>query len=97
MDVLASIDQQRADLLPNQGIAQKRLYCSLVCVGLVSINHLLKQPGFRLAEDVLKNERRPINVRLESGKSAHQSFPFVTVTHVDLTAPPTHRLFPITL
>ena len=74
-----------------------RVHCSLLRFGLVSINYLLKQPNFRLAEDVLKNERRPINVRLESGKSTHQSFLLVTLTHTDLTAPPTHRLFPITL
>jgi len=64
VDVLANIDQQRADLLPNQ----------------VNINYLLKQPIFRTAEDILKNYKRPINIRFES----------------DLTAPPTHRLFPIT-
>ncbi|CAF2512289.1 unnamed protein product [Rotaria sp. Silwood2] len=46
----------------------------------VNINFLLKQPIFRTAEDILKNYNRPINVRFES----------------DLTAPPTHRLFPIT-
>ncbi|CAF3564773.1 unnamed protein product [Rotaria socialis] len=47
----------------------------------VNINYLLKQPIFRTAEDILKNYSRPINIRFES----------------DLTAPPTHRLFPITL
>ncbi|UJR30561.1 hypothetical protein I4U23_018090 [Adineta vaga] len=45
-----------------------------------NINYLLKQSMFRTAEDILKNYQRPINVRFES----------------DLTAPPTHRLFPIT-
>ncbi|CAF0951046.1 unnamed protein product [Adineta ricciae] len=44
-----------------------------------NINYLLKQPIFQTAEDILKNYQRPINVRFES----------------DLTAPPTHRLFPI--
>ena len=52
IDVLANIDQQRADLLPNQ----------------VNVNYLLKQPVFRSAEDILKNYQRPINLRFESGE-----------------------------
>jgi len=35
---------------------------------LANINYLLKQPIFRTAEDILKNYKRPINIRFESGK-----------------------------
>lgn len=83
IDILANIDQQRADLLPNQ----------------VSINYLLKQPVFRTAEDILKNYQRPINIRFESGEFDTEMFRrrfFFSSSHLDIIAPPTHRLFPIT-
>ena len=67
VDVLANFDQQRPDLLPNQGDQKKEVYLSDFSL-LVNINYLLKQPIFRTAEDILKNYYRPINVCFESGK-----------------------------
>lgn len=66
----------------------------------MNINFLLKQPIFRTAEDILKNYNRPINIRFESGKYNYFIFClikilFLDLFSIDLTAPPTHRLFPI--
>jgi hypothetical protein len=64
----------------------------------VNINYLLKQPIFRTAEDILKNYKRPVNIRFESGMFySFTGFAYFFSHLLDLTAPPTHRLFPITL
>ena len=68
----------------------------------MNVNYLLKQPIFRTAEDILKNYSRPVNIRFESGNDGichmiNIECRFFFVFNVsDFTAPPTHRLFPIT-